>query len=174
MDKKTSLRIRAKQIRKTLDIGVYSNILTDKVADLDIFKNANNVMLYYPLDLEINLLGLLDYTDKNFYLPRMRDKTLECCPYNKSDILKQAKYHIYEPLTECVVCPKLDLIIVPALAVDKNGNRLGYGGGFYDRFLAGMADVATLVVLPDALIFDEIPNEKFDIKIDYVISNIDL
>lgn len=169
MDKKTFLRLRAKEIRKTLDIKHYSNILVEKISGMELYKKSKNIMIYYPLDEEINLLDLIQDDGKNFYLPRMNGKSLECCPYKKTDTLVCSKYNIMEPQTECIICPKLDLIIVPALAADKDGNRLGYGGGFYDRFLAGMPDIPTLVALPESLVFENIPTEKFDIKIDYVV-----
>lgn len=169
MDKKTSLRLKAKQIRNNLDINHISSILCKKIRELDIYKKSKNVMIYIPLENEIKLFELLE-DNKNFFLPRMNGKNLECCPYKKGDRLNIAKYNILEPISECVTCPKLDLIIVPALAADKNGNRLGYGGGFYDRFLK-TGNWKTLTALPKELIFDKIPSEEFDVKIDYVITN---
>ena len=171
MDKKISLRLKAKEIRNSLDIANISNILTEKIRHLDIYKYSKNVMIFYPLKNEINLLKLLD-DNKNFFLPRMNGKTLECCPYKKNDRLKTVKFNIKEPETECVECPNLDLVITPALAVDKKGNRLGYGGGFYDRFLSKI-NSKTLVALPQDLLFDNVPCEKFDIKIDYIITDVE-
>ena len=171
MEKKTSQRLKAKEIRNNLDIDNISNILTTKIRNLDIYKQAQNIMLFYPLKSEINLLGLLD-DNKNFFLPRMNGQTLECCPYKKNDRLKTVKFNIKEPETECIECPNLDLVIVPALAVDKKGNRLGYGGGFYDRFLSKI-NSKTLVSLPKELVFDNVPSEKFDIKIDYIITDVE-
>ena len=64
----------------------------------------------------------------------------------------------------------MDIIFVPALAVDNEGNRLGYGGGFYDRFLK---DLKTTKIVPisKSLVFDNIPTEDFDIKIDMIITD---
>lgn len=169
MDKKTSLRIKAKEIRKSINIKQISNVLVDKIVELEQFKQAQNIMIYYPLDNEIDILKLLDFENKNFFLPRMNGKHLECCPFKKGDVLKKTKYDILEPITECVIYPKLDLIIVPALAMDMSGNRLGYGGGFYDRFLAKNKSF-TLTPISEKLIFDNIPSEEFDIQIDLIIS----
>lgn len=169
MCKKISLRLKAKEIRNSLDINNISNILAKKIRNLDIYKQSQNIMLFYPLKQEINLLELLS-DNKTFFLPRMKGQTLECCPYKKGDNLKTVKFNIMEPETKCVECPNLDLIIVPALAIDEKGNRLGYGGGFYDRFLSKV-NSKTLVCLPKELVFENIPNEKFDIKIDYIITD---
>ncbi len=169
MDNKTSLRLKAKNIRNNLDIKQISKNIVYNLTQSDIFKYSNNIMIFYPLEKEINLLGLLDFEDKNFYLPRMNGKNLECCPYKKGDNLVIKKYNIKEPTTECISCPKIDLIIIPALAIDKYGNRLGYGGGFYDRFLAHIYSTK-IVPIPEELIFDSIPYEKFDIKFDYFVT----
>ena len=63
----------------------------------------------------------------------------------------------------------IDLIIVPALCCDKNGYRLGYGGGYYDRFLKDYKGIK-VVCLPKQLIFDTIYHEVHDIKMDYIIT----
>lgn len=169
MDKKTSLRLKAKNIRNNLDIKQISKNIIKNLTQTDIFKNANNIMIFYPLEKEINLLDLLYFEDKNFYLPRMNGKNLECCPYKKGDNLVIKKYNIKEPITESISNPKLDLIIIPALSIDKYGNRLGYGGGYYDRFLADNKSIK-LVPIPEELIFENIPHESFDIKIDYFVT----
>ena len=169
MDNKTSLRIKAKNIRNNLDIKQISKKIVFNLTQSDIFKTSSNIMLFYPLEKEINLLDLLDFEDRNFYLPRMNGKNLECCPYKKGDDLVIKKYNIKEPQTECISCPKLDLIIIPALAIDKYGNRLGYGGGFYDRFLVNIKTIK-LVPIAEKLIFESIPQEIFDIKIDYFVT----
>lgn len=170
MDKKTPLRLKAKQIRNNLDIVQKSDSIVSRIKKSEIYKNAQNIMIYYPLEHEINVLNLTNDTHKNFYLPRMNGKELECCPYTKSDTLKKGKFNIQEPKTECILCPNLDLIIIPALAADKNGNRLGYGGGFYDRFLK-KGNWKKLVVLPQELVFDEIPAEEFDVKVNYIVTD---
>ena len=65
----------------------------------------------------------------------------------------------------------LDLIFVPALAVDTAGSRLGYGKGYYDRFLEEIsAQSITVVPIPSELIFKELPKEKHDKSVDYIIS----
>lgn len=169
MNNKTSLRLKSKEIRAGLDIKQISSLIVKNIIESEIFQKAQDIMIFYPLKDEINLLGLLDISNKNFYLPRMNGKNLECCPYKKGDSLKVAKYNILEPQTECITCPKLDLIIVPALAIDMKGNRLGYGGGFYDRFLAKI-NTTTMVAVAEQLVFKNIPSEEFDIKMDYLVT----
>lgn len=169
MDKKTDLRIKAKELRKTLPMGNISEKLVARIRNSDVYIAAKNVMIYYPLKNEVNLLLLLE-DDKNFFLPRVNGKDLEVCSLEKKEFLKKSKLKIYEPQGDSVKSEVLDLIIVPALAADRHGNRLGYGGGYYDRFLAANPDIKTLCAIPEELMVKIVPTEDFDVKIDYIIS----
>lgn len=167
MQKKTDLRIKAKSIRKELDIKDISHKLCEIVKNTEEFKNAKNVMIFYPLKDEINLLELLT-EDKNFYLPKMNGLKLNVCPYKKGDKLEIKTFGVKEPKTAPVSAKILDLIIVPALMVDKNNYRLGYGKGFYDRLITH-TNAKTIVCLPKELSIDELPTEPHDKKVDIVI-----
>ena len=136
MNKKTELRLNAKEQRKNLNIAKISAEAVRLIRGNKLYKNSNHVMLFYPTKYEINLLSLLE-DKKNFYLPRVKGKELEICPYKKDDELMLSDLHIKEPQTDPVEPDIIDLVIVPALMADKNNYRLGYGGGYYDRFLFG-------------------------------------
>lgn len=170
MDNKIDLRIKAKSIRKTLNMSEISKKLTKLVQSHDFYKNADNVMIFYPIKHEVNLLTLLN-DDKKFYLPQVYGYRLKVCPYKVSDTLVKSEFNILEPCSTPVNPDILDLVIVPALMCDKLGYRLGYGGGFYDRFLSGLTKPAikTLSVVPVELLVEELPHEKFDIPIDEII-----
>ena len=165
MNCKKELRIQAKKIRKNLDIKLISQKLVDLIRQADIYKSADNVLIYYPKENEIDLLDLLN-DDKKFYLPKIEGNNLLICPFSQE--LSISKFNTLEPCTDAVSSNILDLAIVPALMADKCGNRLGYGGGFYDRFLKN-ANVATLVALPIELVIDQLPFEEHDVKIDFLI-----
>ena len=165
MNSKKELRIQAKKIRKNLDIKLISQKLVDLIRQADIYKSADNVLIYYPKENEIDLLDLLN-DDKKFYLPKIEGNNLLICPFSQE--LSISKFNTLEPCTDAVSSNILDLAIVPALMADKCGNRLGYGGGFYDRFLKN-ANVATLVALPIELVIDQLPFEEHDVKIDFLI-----
>lgn len=168
MNNKTDLRRRAKELRKNLPISEISDKLTDLIRSSTNYISAKNVMLFYPTKYEIDLRKLLkDY--KNFYLPRVNGKDLEVCPYKIGDKLEKSEFHIFEPISKAVDKNILDLIIVPALMVDDKGYRLGYGGGFYDRFLKDFK-VKTISALPIELRTQNLPHEDFDISIDEIIS----
>lgn len=166
MKNKTDLRMYAKDLRKSLDIKLISEKLVSLIRQSAIYNNAKNVMIFYPKKYEVDLLDLLN-DDKNFYLPKVSGEFLLVCPYSKD--LVEAKFKIMEPCTDPVDPAILDLVIVPALMCDKKGYRLGYGGGFYDRFLKS-CQAKTMVAIPNELLIDELPFETYDIKIDEIIA----
>ena len=169
MNNKTDFRIKAKSIRKGLDIDKISAILCEKIQQNTQYQMAKNVLFFYPLEYEINLLELVR-DEKKFYLPRVNGDNLEICPYNFGDYLKQGKFKTKEPITKPVDISIIDLIILPALAADKNNYRLGYGKGYYDRLLS-QSDTFTILPLPKALIFEKIPTEPHDKKVNLIITD---
>lgn len=170
MEEKTILRTKIKSLRKTLDLEQKSKILVDKIKQTNLYKNSSNIMIFYPKKYEINLLNLLE-DDKNFYLPRVNGENLEVCPYKINDELKKSNFEIFEPITKSIDPSILDLVIVPALAVDKNGNRLGYGCGYYDRFINNYSQYfKTITAIAEEFFYEKIPANKYDKPINIVIT----
>lgn len=168
MDSKSDLRKKAKCIRKSLSIAEKSKIAIEKIRENTLYIPAKNVLIYYPLRYELNLLALLD-DEKNFYLPRVCGENLQICPFKKGDKLVTSSFNICEPCSNSINPRNLDLVVVPALMADKSGFRLGYGGGFYDRFLVKNNTVKNILPIAKELIVEELPHEEFDIKIDEII-----
>lgn len=167
MDKQ-SLRTWAKNKRKELDMVTYSTILTGKLVQTEEYKQSKNIMIYYPLNNEVNLLSLLEDKTKTFYLPRIKGNELECCKYSDGVELCESGFHTQEPTGEACDKKIIDLIVVPALACDRNGYRLGYGGGFYDRLLKDFEGIK-ICCIPKELILDNIYPEQHDVKMDLII-----
>lgn len=108
--------------------------------------------------------------DKNFFLPKVNGKELLICPFKNGDILEVSSFNIKEPCSNPVDPICLDLAIVPALAADKRCFRLGYGGGFYDRFLT-QYKIKTITAVAHQLLIEKLPVEKFDVPVDFVITD---
>lgn len=169
MDNKQELRLWAKGVNRGVNTDGLNSILVEKLQNTSIYKQSKHIMLFYPLENEVNLLELLQDKNKQFYLPKIDGKNLLCCPYKEGDSTCTSGFKTVEPT--CEPCSKnlMDLIIVPALCVDKNNYRLGYGGGFYDRFLKNCT-AKTVVCISKQLIIDTINPEEFDIPVDLVIT----
>lgn len=168
MDKKTVLRRNAKALRKSLDIEKLSQKAIIELKNHCIYKDAKNVMLFYPTKYEIDFRKLLK-DNKKFYLPRVNGSNIDVCPYNFGDELIKSELGIEEPIAASVAKEVLDLVIVPALMADEDNYRLGYGGGYYDRFISEKS-FKTVCVIPKELFVNKLPHEQYDIQVDCVIA----
>jgi len=166
---KQSLRKWAKDERSKLDMKTLSKILVQKLKNTEEYKNATNIMIFYPLKDEVDLLSITKDKTKIFYLPKIDGDNLLCCKYDNNTELCESCFHTMEPLSKPQKEPKIDLIIVPALAVDKNNYRLGYGKGFYDRFLKN-SHAKKIVCIPKQLLVETIFPNEYDIPVDIVIT----
>lgn len=135
------------------------------------FLMADHILMYHSLPDELSTRGFLSKWNgkKHFYLPRVNGVNLDILPYNESR-LELGAFHIEEPTGNNVVNPdSIEMVIVPAVAYDRNGNRLGRGKGFYDRFLRSIKATKVGVGYEFQLI-DNVPAEPHDIRMDIVIT----
>lgn len=141
------------------------------IENSDIFKNRVNIMLFASLPDEIPTHDTLERwaKSKNIYLPRVNGDNLDIIKYQPG-MLHKGSYDIMEPEGNDTVEPTiLDLIIVPGVAFDRQGNRLGRGKGFYDRFLS-QTHAVTIAVCFDCQLVDHIPTEPHDLPAKFVVT----
>lgn len=135
------------------------------------FMLAERIMMYHSLPDELSTHEFLKKWAgrKRFYLPRVNGVDLEVLPYDESR-LELGSFHIEEPTGNDVTEPEdIELVVVPAVAYDRKGRRLGRGKGFYDRFLQHTKATKVGVGYEFQLI-DEIPSEPHDVPMDMVIT----
>lgn len=169
---KDVLRKKAKEVRSLLDMDKLSEIIVEQIRSAEIYKLSQHIMIFYPTKREINLLPLLQDM-KQFYLPKINGEDLDVCPYKEGDGLITSVFKTQEPLTEPINPEILDMIFVPTLLVDKKFHRLGYGKGFYDRFLLKNARQAIKIVpIPSCLVVDELPADEFDAQFDMILDEL--
>ena len=168
---KTEIRNRAKKLRKTLNHRELSKKIHENLFSLPEWINSSNIFCYYSVNDEVITTDLFLRKEKKWFLPRISDKNLLVCPYNNCRLIPN-KYNIPEPDTGAVDSSKIDMVIIPALAADKNGNRIGYGGGYYDRFLSSLPQktIKVLLLYSDLILENIIPDE-FDIKCDIIVTD---
>ena len=95
---------------------------------------------------------------------------MTACPYEGNAKMHRGKYNIPEPTTEPYV-GDIDLILVPGVGFDKRGNRLGRGGGYYDKFITRLGRKTLLVgVGYDFQLVEEVPANRWDKRLDYVVT----
>ncbi|MDE7180467.1 MAG: 5-formyltetrahydrofolate cyclo-ligase [Muribaculaceae bacterium] len=135
------------------------------------FMLAEKILMYHSLPDELPTQRFLKKWNnrKKFYLPRVNGVDLEILPYNESR-LELGAFHIEEPTgTETVSPSEIEMVVVPAVAYDEQGNRLGRGKGFYDRLLASTKATKVGIAF-DFQVVDEVPVEPHDVSMDIVIS----
>lgn len=170
-EEKTILRNNCKNIRKSIDTLPLSKSICEQIMKWKTFSLANNVLIFYPLSFEISLLELLNDNSRNYYFPCVVGDDLQIAKYDQKKGFYEGKFAIKEPFgAKFQHADFIDLAFLPALAVDKQGHRLGYGKGFYDRFLAKYPNITKAVPISSRLVLDKIPTEKHDVKVDYLIT----
>lgn len=171
---KNIIRAKAKYIRENLDTLNCSNKITEHIFSWDKFKNAKNVMLFYPIGSEFSLLKLLNNKEKSFFFPVVDGENIYPVLHDETKGFKVGSFGIKEPIgAKLTDYSTLDLILIPSLAADKNGHRLGYGKGYYDRFLEHIGPHCTkAVIIFSKLIFDELPIEEHDKTADYLVTEL--
>ena len=175
---KSELRIRLREEIAALPddyISVSNEGILVRVLAMREFKAARNIMAYHSVEKEPDTLELVDYAlsmGKSVAFPFCyRGGVMEARAVNSLSELRPAMLGIPAPPdTAPIVAPEeLDLVIVPALAYDRAGYRLGYGGGYYDRFLSGIP-AFTVGLARERLIKDDLPAEAHDVAVSCVVT----
>lgn len=171
---KKQIRREMMEKRKIYDKD-YGSRLALLIKEDPIFKKAKTVAIFYPMADEINLLSLLD-TDKRIVFPKVIGKEMQF--YEVKDLAKanlltsflKSSFGVMEPINGRLVSKdEIDLVITPLLAYDKDLYRLGYGGGYYDRYFCGYKGFKMGVAYPNSYV-DTLPHDQYDIPLDKVVS----
>ena len=130
---------------------------------------------YYPYNYEVNAIKILEKFEKLNYivsLPKIRKKSqMDFFRWSTKDPLFINKYGIPEPTSNKINYP--NILLVPLVAFDKHHNRVGYGGGFYDRYIKKLKKKKKIITIGLAYSFQKvkkIPINKYDIKLDFIVT----
>lgn len=136
------------------------------------FLMAEKILMYHSLADELSTHDFISkWTGrKSFFLPRVNGVNLEILPYDRSRLALGA-FHIEEPTGDDVHdISEIELIVVPAVAYDRRGNRVGRGKGYYDRML-GDTKAIKIGIAYDFQVFDEIDADPHDVPVDIIITD---
>ena len=180
---KNHLRIALRERRQNLPMEAVqkdSALIRDRLLSLARFRDARSVMLYLPARGEVDTWPLLEHfwqRGSEILLPRCRDNTpgiMDAYAVNSPKDLGPGCFGLTEPradLARPVPAPLPEVILVPALAFDHRGYRLGFGGGYYDRFLPTLTCAPLLIGPAYAFQFlERIPREPWDRPVEMVIT----
>src|SRR4030042_75825 len=156
-----------------------SKTIAEKFFNTVFYINSNSILIYYPFRSEVDTTIVIKKAlkdGKNIILPCVSGRRLEL--FYVDDPKKQLKKGVYDIMDpNAVLCRKarisdIDLAIVPGVGFDKNLDRLGYGGGFYDKLLLCIPKgVKKIAFCFDIQVIDRIPVSKDDIKVDLLITD---
>lgn len=178
-------KLRKQQLRKEIRHAManltaeYNQTASRKIQEwlyeIKPFQEAETIFCFVSTPEEIDTHSIIEYAwacGKRVAVPRCLTKgIMEACVIKKKTDLEEGKFGILEPKTGCEVLKpeQIQFVVLPCLSCDRKGNRLGYGGGYYDRYLEKCSALRA-VLCREKLMLEEIPAEPFDQKPDFLVT----
>ncbi len=173
---------KSKIRKKILKIRKQNNFKNLKINSRHLFniikkaKISNKVVGgYYPYNYEVDVIKILEELEKQKYqisLPKIRKNSqMNFFLWSIKDPLSINKFGIPEPTSDKMVIPSI--LLVPLVAFDKNFNRIGYGGGFYDRYIKKIKKNKKIITIGLAYSFQkirEVPTNQYDMNLDFIVT----
>ena len=179
---KSELRNMMKRRRRTLSatrILCYSAIVTEKLLKEDVYRDADVILGYYSISAEVSMDYLFEQARKDgkkVALPVcLPGREMEFRYFDENTELVKGEYGIPEPVgTERVELDGVNaLVVVPGVSFDAFGNRIGYGGGYYDRFLKKYPDVPKVMLAYELQKTISVPADGNDIPMNLILTETD-
>lgn len=157
----------------------WDNSVFDRLVHSEYYKKARVIFAFVSFRSEVDTHRIINRAladNKIICVPRIKSKDtgIELYRINSMNDLEKGYFGILEPSEHCqaVDCRDIELILMPGAAFDRNGSRLGYGRGYYDRFLEGMDNrVQKLALAYHFQVLDRVPTDELDIPVDAIITD---
>ena len=163
---KEETRKYALSIRNKLANDSINNKIVKELEE--VIKKYNTIGIYYPIGSEINILNIMNkYPNKKFYLPITGDE-ISFIEYKLGDTLVDAKFKTKEPVGDITSRDMIECFIIPCVAISKTRQRLGYGKGYYDRYLKDYKGFKIGVIYKELNNLD-FKSDSYDVYLDLVI-----
>ena len=155
-----------------------SKRIKEQVFHMDEYKEAKTILFYVSYNNEVCTHEIIKESlrmKKHVVVPKtdMKNRMIICSSLTSWDSLIPGAYTILEPRQECInaVSPEsIDLMIIPGVAFDSHGNRIGHGMGYYDRLLEKKIRTHRLGLAFEIQIVENIPTEKHDVKVEKIVT----
>lgn len=176
---KSEYRKFYKNVRKNIDDVSFiekSNKIFEYLIDMDVVNNAKTIFVYLSYNREVSTEKIIDFLlekGKTVLIPKcdIQTETMIAVQYTDKLSLIDGSYGIKEPICSNEFSGDIDLVIVPGIAFDQFGNRIGYGKGYYDKFLKNK-NICKIALSHKECICDfELPHDNEDITMDYIVSD---
>jgi 5-formyltetrahydrofolate cyclo-ligase len=175
---KRELRERMRNVRNGIDPHrreVWSSAIVGAVHELSEVAAARTLTAYLSFGSEIptaELIAVLDTESKRVGVPVVRDGEIVMVAFKPGDPTARSEYGMSEPVGGEEIFPEeVDVLMIPGLAFDREGFRLGYGGGFYDRYVRRTrADALRVGICFSEQVVDEVPHGDGDERVDRIVT----
>ena len=174
---KTQLRAWIRQQKRAMtaqQIEKASRQLGEKFAACQQYIQAKTIYGYMPYNQEVRTVPMLEQAmkdGKQVAVPKVYGDTMRFILVNDLTAMEKSEFGIPEPIADGPVADDPHaLVLMPGLAFTAKGDRMGYGGGFYDKFLAQEPAHPTVALCYDFQLVDSLPTEEYDIPVDLVLT----
>jgi len=153
-------------------IKITSKEIQDNLRKIDYFRTAETIGAYYSIGSEVRTQDLLQSilnAGKQLALPKVEKNDLVFKKISSLSELEQGNFSVMEPKDKCEIVKNLDVVIVPAIALSKEGYRLGYGFGYYDRYLHGKKS-KTIALSYAKQVVRSFPHDDHDVKMNFIVT----
>jgi 5-formyltetrahydrofolate cyclo-ligase len=153
-------------------IKLASQKIQNRLKQIEIFRSAKKIACYYPIGSEVLTQDIMQEIlgdGKEISLPKVVADSLSFRKIGGLKDLEKGEFGIMEPKDNCLEEKDMDIVLVPTVGITKNGIRLGYGHGYYDRFLSE-SNAKTISLTYSKQIVKSIPFTEKDIKIDWIVT----
>lgn len=149
----------------------HSRKICERLQELEAFQEAESVLFYYPVNHEVDVRPILEEMrdTKVLLLPVAHRRFLEMRRYTGRVHLHRGRFGIPEP-SGVIYTGKPSMIIVPGVAFDADCNRMGHGGGYYDRFLRQYSHIPVVALAYDFQMVKKVPAGSHDQKVDMILT----
>ena len=175
MDKK-ALRSKIREQKRAMtpaQIEEASSKLGEMFLKTELYRDAKTIYGYLPYNQEVRTVPMLEQAladGKQVAVPKVYDDEMRFIYLTDLNQVAKGYAGIPEPIAdEPVAEDPTALVLMPGLAFDREGHRIGYGGGFYDKFLAAEPNHPTMALCYAFQMVDELPTEEFDVPVDLVL-----
>lgn len=177
MQSKNEIRRRILMQRRALEsskVTELSKKVCAKIQTLESYEEVEHLCIYMPINQEVDVTYLAEIAweqGKKVWLPVTQGKKMKFVRYKKDMVLNIGNYGIMEPDSEEILeAGENTLIVMPGAVFSEKGDRIGYGGGYYDRYLAEYPQCRTCAAAYDFQIVESLPAEQHDIRPEFIIT----
>lgn len=174
METKAQIRKHYKSKREQLteaEVASASEKICSVILGCDIYETAESIGFYYPLGNEVRLNELVKRAwqdGKKTFFPKVQGEDMEFYKITDFSQLKEGCFHVMEPMDIASSKEEPELVFVPGVVFDEEGNRAGYGKGYYDRYFAKHSHSVRVGVAYEMQLANSLPAEPQDIQMQYL------